>query len=116
MNEFIQLAAFGYHVSRSLGQPAGGGPMSEINKEFAKMESCKVWRKTNVTQMEKDKRCVKCKWVFQIERNGTFRASLVACVFLSAFRLRRMAQSLDQSHDLLLALTSLALLFTLLQT
>jgi Reverse transcriptase (RNA-dependent DNA polymerase) len=29
--------------------------------------------------MEQGRKCIKCKWVFDIKRDGTFRARLVAC-------------------------------------
>jgi hypothetical protein len=50
-----------------------------INKEFAKMERCKVWKKVKRTAVPTGRRCVKHKWVFEIKRNGVFRARLVAC-------------------------------------
>ena len=50
-----------------------------INKEFDKMEGHKVWKKVKKSVMPKDRRCVKCKWVFEVKRNGVFRARLVAC-------------------------------------
>ena len=50
-----------------------------INKEFADMDSRKVWKKIKRSEMPKDRRCVKCKWVWKIKRNGVYRARLVAC-------------------------------------
>jgi hypothetical protein len=50
-----------------------------INKEFAKMEQKKVWRKIKRKDMEPGRRCVKHKWVLEIKRSGVFRARLVAC-------------------------------------
>ena len=50
-----------------------------IGKEFNDMETRKVWRKVDRSDMPQDKRCVKCKWVFKIKRSGVFRARLVAC-------------------------------------
>ena len=38
-----------------------------------------VWKKMKRSNMPKGRRLVKCKWVFKIKRNGTFRARLVAC-------------------------------------
>ncbi len=35
------------------------------------------------SQMPKDRSCIKCKWVFDIKRDGRFRARLVACGFTS---------------------------------
>ena len=48
-------------------------------KEFEKMEKHKVWKKMTKANMPKDRRCVKCKWIFEVKRNGIFRARLVAC-------------------------------------
>ena len=50
-----------------------------ITKEFGKMKTMVVWKKVPFSSMPKGKRCVKCKWVFDIKRNGIFRARLVAC-------------------------------------
>ena len=50
-----------------------------IMKEFDKMESRRVWTKVKKSEMEKGRRCVKCKWVLEIKRSGIFRARLVAC-------------------------------------
>ena len=47
--------------------------------EFKKMEDHKVWKKIPRTQMPKNRRCVKCKWIFEIKRSGIFRSRLVAC-------------------------------------
>jgi hypothetical protein len=38
-----------------------------------------VWKKIKRNEMPKGRRCVKHKWVFNIKRNGIFRARLVAC-------------------------------------
>jgi hypothetical protein len=38
-----------------------------------------VWRKTLRREIPEGRRCVKCKWVFEIKRNGVFRCRLVAC-------------------------------------
>ena len=43
------------------------------------MENRKVWTKIKQLDKPKDRRCVKCKWVFKVKRNGVFRARLVAC-------------------------------------
>ena len=43
------------------------------------MESHKVWKLIKRSEMPKGRRCVKHKWVFEIKRNGVFRARLVAC-------------------------------------
>ncbi len=50
-----------------------------IEKEFKKMNDNKVWRKIKRKSMPANRRCVKHKWVFEIKRNGRFRARLVAC-------------------------------------
>ena len=50
-----------------------------IGKEFVKMKEKKVWRKIKRKEMEEGRRCVKHKWVFEIKRDGRFRARLVAC-------------------------------------
>ena len=52
---------------------------SGINAEFAKMNKNKVWRKEKRSNMPPGRRCVKHKWVFDIKRDGTFKARLVAC-------------------------------------
>src|SRR6056300_1140278 len=39
----------------------------------------KVWRQIKKRDIPPDRRCVKCKWVFKIKRNGVYRARLVAC-------------------------------------
>jgi Reverse transcriptase (RNA-dependent DNA polymerase) len=38
-----------------------------------------VWKKVKRSVIPKGRRCIKCKWVFDIKRNGVFRARLVAC-------------------------------------
>ena len=43
------------------------------------MEDHKVWKKVKRAVMPQDRRCVKCKWVFEIKRNGVCHARLVAC-------------------------------------
>ena len=48
-----------------------------ILKEFKKMNDNKVWRKIKRHQMPKNRRCVKHKWIFEIKRDGRFRARLV---------------------------------------
>ena len=50
-----------------------------ITKEYTDMNNHKVWRKVKISQIPKNRRCVKCKWVFKIKQNGKFRAGLVAC-------------------------------------
>jgi Reverse transcriptase (RNA-dependent DNA polymerase) len=43
------------------------------------MESRNVWDVIRKEKVPKDRRCIKCKWIFKIKRNGAFRARLVAC-------------------------------------
>ena len=50
-----------------------------IKKEFSDMESRNVWDIIRKEEVPKDRRCIKCKWIFKIKRNGVFRARLVAC-------------------------------------
>jgi Reverse transcriptase (RNA-dependent DNA polymerase) len=50
-----------------------------ITKELTKMEEKKVWHKISQSQLEKDQRCVKLKWVLEIKRDGRFCARLLAC-------------------------------------
>jgi Reverse transcriptase (RNA-dependent DNA polymerase) len=50
-----------------------------IKKELDKMEKLNVWEIVNRKTIPTGRRCVKHKWVFDIKRNGTFRARLVAC-------------------------------------
>jgi Reverse transcriptase (RNA-dependent DNA polymerase) len=50
-----------------------------IKKEFTDMESREVWDVIRKEDVPSDRRCIKCKWIFKIKRNGVFRARLVAC-------------------------------------
>ena len=50
-----------------------------INLEFSKMKERGVWQKKKRSEIPNDRRLVKCKWVFEIKRDGRFRARLVAC-------------------------------------
>ena len=50
-----------------------------IMKEFDKMTKMKVYRKMDRALMPNRRRCVKCRWVLDIKRDGTFRARLEAC-------------------------------------
>jgi hypothetical protein len=45
-----------------------------ITLEFKKMNDHKVWKKIPRVQMTQTRRCVKCKWIFKIKRNGIFRS------------------------------------------
>jgi Reverse transcriptase (RNA-dependent DNA polymerase) len=47
--------------------------------ELAKMRRMCVWKKVKRSQIPHGRKCIKCKWVFDIKRNGVFRACLVAC-------------------------------------
>ena len=38
-----------------------------------------VWKKIKRSEMPRDRRCIKHKWVFKIKRSGKFRSRLVAC-------------------------------------
>ena len=38
-----------------------------------------VWKFVKRNKIEKGRKCNKCKWVFDMKRDGTFRARLVAC-------------------------------------
>jgi Reverse transcriptase (RNA-dependent DNA polymerase) len=50
-----------------------------IKKEFTDMESRDVWDVIRKEDVPSDRRCIKCKWIIKIKRNGVFRARLVAC-------------------------------------
>ena len=50
-----------------------------ITKEYGDMVKRVVWEMKDRSSMPSNRRCVKCKWVFKIKRNGVFRARLVAC-------------------------------------
>jgi Reverse transcriptase (RNA-dependent DNA polymerase) len=50
-----------------------------ILKELLKMKQSKVWRIIKRRDMNPGRECVKCKWVFNIKHDGTFRARSVAC-------------------------------------
>ena len=50
-----------------------------IKKEFSKMNERQVWRKIKRSDIPSNRRLIKCKWVFDIKRDGRFRARLVAC-------------------------------------
>jgi len=42
------------------------------------MEINKVYRKYNKSDLPSGRKLIKCKWVFDIKRNGIFRIPLVA--------------------------------------
>ena len=50
-----------------------------ILKEHRDMDSRQVWQKIKRSDIPKDRRLVKSRWVFKVKRNGVFRARLVAC-------------------------------------
>jgi len=43
-----------------------------IKKDFRDMQCRGVWKKVRRSTVPKNWRCIKCKWVFQIKRDGTF--------------------------------------------
>eukprot|EP00980_Cylindrotheca_fusiformis_P026468 scaffold16219_cov100-Cylindrotheca_fusiformis.AAC.1 len=43
------------------------------------MNKRQVWRVIEKVKVPKNCRLVKCKWVFDVKRDGRFRARLVAC-------------------------------------
>ena len=43
------------------------------------MNERRVWRRRKLSEIPPNRRLIKCKWVFDIKRDGTFRARLVAC-------------------------------------
>jgi hypothetical protein len=50
-----------------------------ITLELNKMKELKVWHIIKKNKIPNGRKCIKCKWIFDIKRNGTFRARLVAC-------------------------------------
>jgi hypothetical protein len=47
--------------------------------ELAKMKRMCVWKKVKRSIIPRGRKCIKCKWVFDIKGNGVFLALLVAC-------------------------------------
>ena len=43
------------------------------------MNDKKVWSVISKESITEGRRCIQCKWIFKIKRNGVFRARLVAC-------------------------------------
>ena len=43
------------------------------------MDTKNVWDIISKEEIPEERRCIKCKWIFKIKRNGIFRARLVAC-------------------------------------
>jgi hypothetical protein len=56
--------------------------MAAMKKEFSDMERRNVWDVISKEGASEDRRCIKCKWIFNIKRNGVFRARLVACGYI----------------------------------
>ena len=52
---------------------------NSLRKELRKMINQGVYRKRRRRDIPTGRKCVKCKWVFEIKRNGIFRSQLVAC-------------------------------------
>ena len=50
-----------------------------IAKEKIDIKKRKVMERYERAKVPKDRRCIKCKWVFDVKRDGRFRARLVAC-------------------------------------
>ena len=50
-----------------------------ITLELNKMKELRVWHIIKRKSIPSGRKCIKCKWVFDIKRNGIFRARLVAC-------------------------------------
>ena len=45
------------------------------------MISKKVQKVVDKNKIPKDRRCIKSKWLFNIKRNGKYKARLVACEY-----------------------------------
>jgi len=71
-----------------------------IQKELEKMESNKVYRKCNKSDLPAGRKPIKCKWVFDIKRNGVFRARLVAKGFSQVSGLDYYLQFLPVVNDI----------------
>jgi hypothetical protein len=50
-----------------------------IKVELSKMHNLQVWHPINLKDIPTGRKPIKNKWVFDVKRNGTFRARLVAC-------------------------------------
>jgi Reverse transcriptase (RNA-dependent DNA polymerase) len=61
------------------GYELNGKWKDAINLELNKMHLLKVWHVVNKNEVPKDRRYIKCKWVFDVKMNCVFRARLVAC-------------------------------------
>jgi hypothetical protein len=53
-----------------------------ITLEYIKMEQMKVWIKVKRSTMPRGRQCVRCKWVFDIKRNGVSISSGSMWLFL----------------------------------
>jgi len=49
-----------------------------IHRKFGKMNEQKVWKTQKKSANPTGRRSVKCKWVFEIKRDGKFHARIVA--------------------------------------
>lgn len=50
-----------------------------VTKELGKMNQLQVWEVVKRTKIPPDRKCIKYKWIFEVKRDGTFKARLVAC-------------------------------------
>jgi len=50
-----------------------------LEKELESMKKRNVWKVIKRSNVPKNRRCVKSKWVFDIKRTGVFKVRLVAC-------------------------------------
>ena len=50
-----------------------------INKELSSMTEHNVWTVIKRNTMPEGRRCVKSKWIFDVKRDGRYKARLVAC-------------------------------------
>ena len=50
-----------------------------IEKEKQDFLKRDVWKPIKRKDIPPDRRCIKCKWVFDVKRDGRYRARLVAC-------------------------------------
>jgi Reverse transcriptase (RNA-dependent DNA polymerase) len=50
-----------------------------VTKELGKMTTLQVWELVDKAMIPNDRKCIKYKWIFDIKRDGTFKARLVAC-------------------------------------
>jgi hypothetical protein len=50
-----------------------------INKELEEMNKKQVCEVMKKEEIPKDRRTIKCKWIFKIKQNGVYKARLVVC-------------------------------------